>query len=282
MQRLTTIGALIAAVLVSGCGRGPAPTTSNSPTSPTSPTTFFPDIAGNWQFAATPSAPGKLPFGIAGSISQTAAQATGAVHVLTSNCFDRLITRNLTGTVTSDTTTLTSTAADGQTISLSGHFVSTPFGVPAYLSTFTGTYSVSGGCDDGDQGAITGNSLFYIGNDVAGAFTNNAQKTFNVSASIAENAGADPTGSFAISGAATFDTPCFSTATVAPGQFPSGSYILGTNVGFEFDAGNSQVDVFGTLSQDGSQIIGTYTISGGACNGDAGTAALQVTSPWDY
>src|SRR5271169_1882043 len=43
----------------------------------------------------------------------------------------------LTRTVTADSTSLTSTALDGQVVTFTGNFT----------NTFTGTYSVNGGCD---------------------------------------------------------------------------------------------------------------------------------------
>lgn len=278
MRRLTVIAFPMISILLSGCGRGAIGTSPFSGT-PSSPANSVPDIAGNWQFNMTPSAQGAQPASIAGSVSQNGAQVTGAFHVGGSNCFNRLTVRSLTGTVSSNTTTLTSTAADGQTITITGQFTKS---ASTGTNSFAGTYSVSGGCDAGDQGSVAGNSVPDIANNVSGVFTNSAQQSFDMSGGIAQNASADPTGSFGISGTAAFATPCFNAATVQAGAFPSGSYILGMSVGLEFDAGSGIVTFSGTLNQDRNEIVGNYTISGGACDGATGTAVLQVTSPWDY
>jgi hypothetical protein len=275
MNRLATVVALSATVLIFGCGGAPGPapivSPSTSPTAQPPVTPSAPKIAGNWQFSATSTVPGKPPLTFGGSIGQTDSAASGALHIGGSNCFNQLSTVGLTGTVTADSTSLTSTALDGQIVTFTGNFTNT---------TFTGTYSINGGCDAGDQGSVTGINIPYLANNLAGTFTNSAQATFNVTGNIAQSASAGPEGSFEITGTVTFDIPCFNAATIKPGAFPSGSFILGTSVAFEFDTSNSTLIFLGTLSQDRSQINGSYVASG-ACN-DSGTAVLNVTSPWDY
>jgi len=275
MKRLTAVVIPIISLLFSGCGRG---ITGTSSVTSGSPADAAPNIAGNWQFNATPSSADAQSINIAGNIGQNGTQATGAIHAEGSDCFNRLTVRSLTGTVSSGNTTLTSAAADGQTITFTGAFGKAATGT----NSFTGTYAVSGGCDAGDHGTVTGTNVPDIANDVTGVFTNSAQQSFNMSGQIAQNASADSTGSFGISGTAAFATSCFSSATVQPGAFPSGSYILGMSVGLQLDAGNGMVTFSGTLNQDRNQIVGSYAISGGACDGAIGTAVLQVTSPWDY
>jgi hypothetical protein len=219
-------------------------------------------------------APGTSPFSFGGSISQTGTATTTALHVNGSKCFNQMTTLGLTGIVTANTTSLTSMAIDGQVVTFTGAFTNGP------LTTFTGTYSVSGGCGTGDHGTITGSNIPYIANVWSGTFTNSAQQAFNVTGDIAQIASPDSVGSFQLSGMVTFDTPCLNAATIKPGAFPSGSFILGTSVAFEFDTSNSTLTFLGTLSQDRSQISGSYVVSG-SCS-DSGTAVLNVTSPWDY
>jgi hypothetical protein len=233
-------------------------------------------VAGNWQFSAVSAVPGTPPFSFGGSISQTGAAATSALHVDGSQCFNRLTTLGLTGTLTADTTSLTSTAIEGQVISLTGTFT----GDASNIATFTGTYNVASGCAAGDHGTITGFSIPYIANQLSGTFTNSAQQIFNVTGDIAQSGNPSPVGSSELSGMVAFDTPCLNAATIKPGAFPSGSFILGTSVAFEFDTSDTTLTFLGTLSQDRGQISGTYTVTG-RCN-DTGTAVLSVTSPWDY
>jgi len=280
MKHLATVFALSAAVLLSGCMgvQKPAETTSAStlPTTPAEGPT--PMIAGNWQFSATSTVPGASPVSIAGNISQDGTVVGGALHVIGSNCVDQMTTMSVTGTVNVDTASLTATGTDGQALTFSGTFIGN---VPG--STFTGTYSIKGGCATGDQGKLTGIAFYYIPNDLSGTFTNSAQKTFHVSGDIYQAGTASPNGSYSIGAndPSTFDTPCFSSGTIRQGSFPSASFILGSSVAIEFDTSNGILTVLGTWNPDTDQITGNYTISGGTCE-DNGTVVLTLGSPWDY
>jgi hypothetical protein len=273
MKRLAIIFAVLATVLICGCGRTPGPAEITSAPTATTPaaTTQIPNLTGNWQFIAT--SPGAaLPLTIAGGINQAGTVVNGALHVDRSNCIDRLTTMSLTGTVTAGDTSLTAKGLDGQAVTFTGNFTNT---------TFTGTYRINGSCAAGDQGKITGINIPYIANQLSGTFTSSTQETFNVTGDIAQSGSANSEGSFEITGAANFDTPCFAAATIRPGTFPSGSFILGTSVGLEFETGNGILTFLGTLNQDGSEISGTYTVSGSTCNHN-GIADLRLSSPWDY
>ena len=297
MKRSAAIFALTVTILLYGCGGvpGSTPAVSTSPTAvptppatpPTPPATpptppagpVTPNIAGNWQFSAVSAVPGTPSFSFGGSISQTDHGATTALHVDGSKCLSRLTTLGLTGPVAGDSISLTSTAIEGQVVTFTGAFTS--LGSTTFnIATFAGTYSIDGGCASGDHGTITGFSIPYIANSLSGTFTNSAQQTFNVTGDIAQSAGPSSVGSSELSGGVSFDTPCLNAATIKPGAFPSGSFILGTLVAFEFDTNDTTLTFLGTLSQDRSQISGNYSVSG-RCN-DTGTAVLHVTSPWDY
>jgi hypothetical protein len=274
MTRLEIILAVLATVLFCGCGGAPmpAPQSSAPPSTPSAPPQT-PTILGNWQFTAVSNVPGKPPLTFAGSIVQSGAAVSGALHVDGSNCFDRLTTISLTGTVTAESTSLTSAAVDGQVVTFTGNFAD-------YI--FSGTYRINGGCAAGEQGRLTGINVWNIGKSVSGTFTNSAQKTFNVVGTIAQSNSASSEGSFGITGATTFDTPCFSAGTIQSGTFPSGSFILGMSVALEVETGNGILTFLGTLNQDGSgDVSGNYTVSGGVCD-DSGTAVLHVAGAWDY
>lgn len=239
------------------------------------------DLEHSWQLAIQreSSSPGAQPFSIAGSISQSGATVSGALHIDGSNCFDRLITRGLAGDVEADTTTLAITGMDGQLVALTGHFSN---------ATFTGTYTIHDGCADSDEGAVTGINVPTVTNLLSGTFTDkSAQQTFHITGAIAQSDSASREGSYAITETApsTFDTACFGTATIRSGTFPSGSFILGTSVALEFDTRNGIITFSGTLSQDRTQINGNYAVAGGTCD-QTGTAALLVSnsgnSSWDY
>jgi hypothetical protein len=202
----------------------------------------------------------------------------GALRVTGSNCVDQLTMMSVTGTVNVDNASLTATGMDGQAVTFAGTFSGYAPG-----PTFTGTYTIKGGCATGQEGAVTGVWIPGISDLYSGTFTSSTQKTFTVWSYITQNASASSQGSFELSGTASFDTPCFAAGTIKPGALPSGSFILGTSVTLEFDTGNGTLTFVGTLNgnENDSNIVGNYTISGSTCN-DSGTAVLIVESVWDY
>ena len=293
MRHFVTVLALSAAILLFGCAGAPTPTSSTSTSStgsigsagsagqPPIPADT-PYVAGNWQFSAMSSVPGNPPLAFAGGISQTGAALTVALHVNGSRCFNQSTTVGFTGTVTpgstsmtSGTTSLTSTALNGQIVTFTGNFTDT---------TFTGTYSMNGGCAAGDQGSVTGIYVPSIAVGWSGTFTNSAQQTFQATADFIQANTASSDGSFGITGTVAFNTPCVSASTIIPGPFPSGSFILGSLVSFEIMTNNGTVTFTGTVSPfdpTGIRTIsGEYTISGGNCT-DSGTALLS-TNIWAY
>jgi hypothetical protein len=271
MARLETILVLSATVLCCGCGGGSGPAPKSLAAAPSAPQA--PPRPGNWQFTAASTVPGKPPLTFAGSLSLGGAAAGGALHVEGSNCFDRLATIGFTSTVNRNSTSLTSAPVDGQVVTLTGDFAD---------NTFNGTYRIGGGCAAGGQGTLTGVNISNIGNDLSGTFTNSAQKTFNVVAKIGQSDSASSDGTFPITGTATFDTPCFSSGTIQPGTFSSGSFILGETLALEIETGKGILTFLGNLSESGSgEVSGIYTVSGGSCD-DSGTAVLHVKGEWDY
>ena len=126
-----------------------------------------------------------------------------------------------------------------------------------------------------------GIKIGYIANILNGTFTATGGETFDVTGDMGQNAVSSDEGSFGISGTATFGKACFSSGTITPGSFPSGSYIMGTSVALEIATDNGTIAFLGTLNPDTSQITGDYTVSGGSCD-QSGTAVLVGSSPWDY
>jgi hypothetical protein len=274
---------LLCGFLLCGCGgRGYQGTTGGGPggaggiTSP--PPSSGPNVAGNWQFSTTSTA-GGTPATIAGGINQTGSAVNGAVHVEGLRCFDRLTTIGLTGTLTGSNISLTSTTVDGQVITLTGRVSDDTLN--GADSAFAGTYTIDGGCGNGDHGNVTGIRIPFIANIVNGTFTTSGGETFDVVGDEAQVGTPSSEGSFGITGTVSFSTPCFSSGTITPGTFPSGSFIIGTSVALEIETGNGTVTFLGTLNRDRSEIRGNYKVGGGTCD-DTGTAVLVVSSPWDY
>jgi hypothetical protein len=300
MKHLAIVFTFSVAFLLFGCGgvHGPAPVststppTATPPTAPPSGTSATPNVVGDWQFSTASTVPGRPPLTFAGNISQTNSAVGGALHVDGSSCFNPLTPNGLSGTVSANDTSLTFTTLDGQAVTLTGSFTRPTFFYGTVVSdTFTGTYKIDGGCAAGDQGTVTGNYIDSIARQsdptqLSGTFTSSsAQQKFHVTGNIVQNDSASAEGSFAITGNATFDTPCLGVGAIPAGTYPSGSFILGTSVGLEFDTGNGTLTFLGKLNPDRNTISGNYTVSDGTCN-DSGTAVLSASSAgigaWDY
>lgn len=180
---------------------------------------------------------------------------------------------SLTGTLQGSNITFISASLAGQVTTVRGSVTDT---------TFTGTYIITGGCANGDQGSVTGRKIPLIGNILTGTFTTSGGGTFDVAGNIDQANSASPAGSFGITGTVSFSTPCFSSGTFNSGMFPSGSFILGTSV-LEIGTGNGTVTFQGTTNPTTGQIKGAYAVTGGTCD-QTGTAllVLRASTPWDY
>jgi len=265
---------LSALVLLCGCGR--QRTSGSTSVPPSGPPPAALNITGNWQFNATPPGADTPAIAVAGSLFQSDSSVTGAVHIDSSDCFDPQTTVAMTGTLTNGKVSLTSTAVDGQVITLTGAFTDN--------YDFTGTYSIGGGCADREQGNVTGSNVSFDttgGISLSGAFTNSGGNTFNAAFNAAQSNSANSDGSFGISGTVTFQTSCFSSGTITPGNLSSGSFILGTSVTLVMDTGNGTVTFLGTQNLAEGVATGTFTVAGGTCEQN-GTAVLTFSTPWDY
>jgi hypothetical protein len=187
-----------------------------------------------------------------------------------------MTTVSLAGTLTGGNITLTSKPVNGEVLTLTGGFTNN--------YAFTGTYSISSGCGDGEQMNVTGTNVSIntdSGISLSGAFTNSGGNTFNAAFNANQNSLANADGSSGISGSVTFQTSCFSSGTITAGNLSSGSYILGTSVTLVMDTGNGTVTFVGTDNVDEGVATGTFTVAGGTCE-QSGTAVLTFSSPWDY
>jgi hypothetical protein len=279
MKHLSSTSWLLSTlVLLFGCGGGGERTSRPNSSPPSGGPAQGLNAAGNWQFSTTSTA-GMPPATIAGSIAQSGVSVSGAVHVDGSNCLDHLTTIGLTGTLTGSDMSLTSTSVDGQVTTFTGTI--SDDALNGTDSAFNGTYTINGGCANGDHGSVTGIRIPFIGNTLKGTFTTSGGETFDLAGDEAQYSTPSTEGSFGITGTVTFRTSCFSSGTIRPGTFPSGSFIMGTSVALEIETDNGTVTFLGTLNRDRSEIPGSYTVVGGTCD-DTGTAVLVVSSPWDY
>ena len=258
------VSVLSALLILSACG---GPGGRNSFPIPPNPS----DVAGNWQFNTTSSASGASSWSVAGDIQQSTRAINAAMHIDGSSCFDPIVTVSLSGTVEGDHISLSSTPLSEQVITLTGSVTG---------AAFKGTYTIKGGCADGDQGTVEGAKVPQIPLTLDGTFTNSANNTFGATVQATEDSG-DPDGTFGITGSATFNATCFSSGTLKPGTFPTGSFVLGNSVTFEIDTDRGTLMFRGATDVATGEIDGSYTILGSTCN-DTGTAAFSNSDPWSY
>jgi hypothetical protein len=265
----STLWLLSALVLLCGCGGGQRTSGSTSGSTSGPPPQGL-NTAGNWQFSTTPTVAGTPAITIAGSISQSSSSVSGAVHVDGSNCFDPLITVGLTGTLTDGNISLSSTPVRGKVMTFTGTITN---------NTFTGTYSINGGCASGDQGNVNGYSVDAFNGPWYGNLTTAGGADIHWGTDQLGQVGVSSEGSFGLTGTFNFDGACFNSGKLTPGTYPTPSFILGTSVALNIPTDNGTIAFVGTAGPDeGGLIRGTYTVTGGSCE-STGTGYL---SPWEY
>jgi hypothetical protein len=210
---------------------------------------------------------------LGGSIIQSGNTLSSALHVAGSSCFEQATTVLLSGTLTNGNISLTSTAIDGQVISLTGT-ITKKNGYPYQL---TGTYTVDGGCASSDQGNITGYSVDGINGVWHGNLTTAGGALIHWGTDQLGQVGASSEGSFGLTGDFNFDGACFDSGKLTPGTFPIPSFILGTSVALKIPTNNGTIAFVGTADPDGL-IRGTYTVTGGSCE----STGVGYLSAWEY
>jgi hypothetical protein len=276
MKRISNATCLLSVLVVLfGCG-GAVQTLHPSPTppagSPSGPPVQSQNTSTNWQISTTSTlSSGTPPATIAGTIIQSNGTVAGAVHVDGWTCFDFQTAVDLAGTVTDGNISVTSEPVNGQVLTLTGKIIKKN----NFPDLFSGTYAVSGGCADGDQGNISGVTVYSLTGNWAGNLTTSGGGNIHWNAQLVQG-NADSEGSFGLSGAITFDT-CFGTGTMTSGAFPSPSFILGQSVNLEIKTSNGTITFLGKAEDDGL-IRGNFMATGTAC----GTSGTGYLSPWEY
>jgi len=276
MKRKLNIAWLLSAlVLLYGCGGAvkTSPPSSNPPAGPPSgPPVQNQNTSTNWQLSATSINPaGPSPAKIAGTIIPTGGAVAAALHAHGWKCFDQQTTITLTGTQTAGNISMTSASVNGQVVTFAGAITKKS----NFPDVFNGTYTVSGGCADGDHGNVTGFSVYSMTGNWAGNLTTAGGGNIHWNAELAQG-NPDSEGSFGLSGAITFDS-CFGGGNITSGTFPSASFILGQSVDLEIKISNGTVTFVVTADDDGL-IRGNYAVSGGSCD----SSGAGYLSPWEY
>jgi hypothetical protein len=162
MKCLVTVVALWASALFCGCGGGwkgviPVPSTN----------AMMLHVAENWEFTTMSSVTGRAPMTIAGNITQAGEAVSSLLHVNGTRCFSRQAAVSLTGSFDQGILSLTSVAVDGQVVTLHGSLDN---------AGFLGTYTIKGGCGDGDEGIVVGTSAPSTPNQLGEALIDAAMR----------------------------------------------------------------------------------------------------------
>jgi hypothetical protein len=213
-------------------------------------------MPGNWSMTATPS--GASPFYIGGNLTQNGSALTGTMYVVNSNCFTSSTTVVLSGTIHGQNVTLSSTSISGQVIAITA---------TGTASALTGTYTVTGGCDDGDSGSLSASIVPSISATWSGPIASQGGSNVTLALSLTQTATASGDGTFALTGNGVFtNSSCSNTASVTD-AFIAGPYLVVnalTDDGGEF----SYTQVLLNNAATPTSMNGTYEVFGGNCDGD--------------
>jgi hypothetical protein len=142
--------------------------------------------------------------------------------------------------------------------------------------SFSGTYSITGGCADGATGTASGTQYAALQGTYSGSIDGNSPpETLNLN--VAQYTQGTGDGAFLTSGTATFSgISCFSQGTLAA----QNGTVIGNVVNLTFntnDPGGAQLNVVGTIDTAAKTLtLTTIQVNGGSCPGSLGTAALTL------
>jgi hypothetical protein len=226
-----------------------------------------PSVAtGNWYIQATSQVilNASLIPQFAGTLTQTDSTISGVLHVSNSSCFDWASDIPVAGTMSGNTVTLTANSVAGENITITG---------AANSAGITGSYSISGGCADGDYGTIAAVLVPPASGNWSGTYTSNgtSQPATGTFAQDVPNAdGFSP-----LSGTITFSgSPCFTSGTLEAGQSWSLGNIVQAVVAM---SDGSQLTLNGFItdaSTNANNMTVNISISGGSCAGQSGSVTF--------
>ncbi len=141
-------------------------------------------------------------------------------------------------------------------------------------TSFTGTYSVTGGCADGAIGTLSGTLYQPLTGTYAGTFA--GDPTRSVSLSLAQYQLGTENGTFLIGGTASVrGFNCFSSGSMASG---SAAYVSGNTAVLVFatsDGSGAQLILNGEFDPAATKIVvSSIQVKGDSCSGSYGSATL--------
>jgi hypothetical protein len=269
-QAFTCVAKPLAALLIisglAGCGN------SGSSNNSSSTSGSFVSITGNWELDTT-STSGGTPFTtLAGFFNELGTDPvngdfiSAALQVQSTTCYTGSPNVPIEGLIAGNTATLVSFPVDGQVIAMTATKNSAG-------NQMTGTYTITGGCANGEAGSFTGTLYSPVNGTYGGTATSNPAKTLKLT--LAQNTAGSGNGEQLASGSAVLTGFCFTSATLQTAT----SYVLGSNISLTFttnEAAGSQITMTGTINTAASALtISSINVTGGSCSGSFGAATLS-------
>ena len=240
-NRVHILVALAALSILSSCGGGGGSSVIN--------------VAGNWQFTANSTVFGFTSTA-AGQINQNGSALSGTLSLSGTPCAE---SANFTGSLSGNKITAT-LDENGQNTMYTGT-------VAADGNSGSGTYqSPAGGCTDSDAGTFTGQRVSMLNGMFIGSFGPENSIPANIVTQLHDDGG-NVTGSATIT-----NSLCFHSMNVT-------GKISGFNVELHSadDQSDSQAINFrGTFRQQYKSLALNYSVAGGSCSGESGTAQLRL------
>jgi hypothetical protein len=247
------VATVLGMTLISGCGMANTPLQVGT------------SLSGNWSFTPTGSNT-VLNLGF----TQGAYETVSAVARLKgASCINPTTDILLTGSVGGDNQMLlVSSAFNGTTLTLQGQVAGDGKGIAGATWSFSG-----GNCAVLGKASVTATDYTAINGTYTGNFVDASGNQLPVSALLEQTSQPDLNGQFSLSGTATFPSnSCF----VAQPSITT-SNVTGSSLSMTYTDSTSGavLTAVGTFNSAATQLtITSWSISGGHCNGDAGTGSL--------
>lgn len=247
-------------LLISSCGSG-----SSSPVPQGSLAN------GNWYITASSAVVPANSLTMDASLGQDSSGIAVDLHIDNSTCFDfanDLVTLTGVFTGTGGSLVLTSAPVRSQVITVTAD---------GSGSSFTGSYSITGGCAGGDHGAITATFVPPVSGTWIASFASGSTTT-TITATLLQASVADINGRFPLTGTLAFSgSPCSTGGTVIyPSALGDVSSVSGNSVSVvattnDIGGGSGSLAFTGTLPNPSTATYATggYVVLSGLCGGES-------------
>jgi hypothetical protein len=220
--------------------------------------------SGNWYIVATSTAVAGQKSYVGGNLTQSGTTISGTMHVDNSSCYDLLTDVPMTGTISGSNVNLTSSSVNSQVIAVKG---------TVGTNTITGTYTITGGCSDGDKGSVSAMFVPSITGTWKATETSGST-TVTTTATVTQGATATTDGIFPLSGTLNVTNPvCFTSATIDQTQsFMAGDIVAVYATTNDVGGGTGTFIYVAYLDNPGvaKSFSGMYQFESGVCSGTSG------------